>query len=1138
MTQSRMPRSPRSLNFALACLVVLGFILTWWSAYMVAEHHREVANTRFDRLADRINQAVERRVNLAVYGLKGARGVYSASANVTRFEFESYVASRDLADEFPGVLGYGYIERVPRGGIDAFIAEARADGAPGFAVKTSGDHPWHYFVRYIYPLAPNLVSQGVDMGAETVRRTAVEQAIQTGQPTLTGRISLVQDTLNQPGFLYLLPVYKKGLPSDTPAEREAAVQGLVYCPMTIDRIFDGLMADTENLLDVEVFDGVQTTLDTLLLDADSTTVAATSSGDPQSSGFGGRLHHRVDRLKIGGRTWTLVTTSTRQFENETATLAPLLIGLAGTALTGLLAVIIHGLARSRSRAVALAEDMTASLRETEARALRLATVARHTNNAVIITDAHEAIEWVNEGFTRMSGYSLEDVLGKKPGAFLSGPHTQPEARAVMREGIMRATGFKVEVINYRKNGEPYWLDVEVQPLRDPAGRLTGFMAIESDITARKDAEARLRLGEQRLRALTTHAPGAFFQFEIGPDGTRSLPLVSPGFRSLFDLASERIARRPLLLLRRVPRGERRRLLAELDSAIAAGRSFAATFPLHTADTSLHWITVRSTYLSPEEGKHVWFGALADVTDQEIARRAAEQANAAKSQFLAMMSHEIRTPMNGVIGMTSLLLDTDLSAQQREFTDIIRTSGESLLTLINDILDFSKIESGQFTLENEVFDLSDCVGSALDLFAQRAAQKGLDLLYEFADGTPHTLRGDVTRLRQILVNLVGNALKFTERGEILASVRTFQEWDGARQLLFSIRDSGIGIPADAIGRLFKAFTQVDSSTTRKYGGTGLGLAISRRLAELMGGRMWVESQPGVGSVFHFTIRAETPQNTTRRVLPEARTELHGLSALAVDDNATNRRILTDLAAKWGLRLLTFDTGEKALEAVRGGARFDIGILDMHMPEMDGVRLARALRALPEGGAFPLLLLSSMGHQLPPDEKPLFFRTLFKPAKPAQIFDALLDMGGRPVVSEKEKAPVNPLPVTESPASLLLVEDNAVNQRVVLHMLARLGYRADLAGNGLEALASMERQPYDVILMDVQMPEMDGLEATRILRARPDVGHRPWIIALTANAMTGDREECFAAGMDDYVSKPVRTDNLAAALARVPKPGSSR
>ena len=1133
----RLPRSPRSLRFALACVAVLGIAVSWWAAYLVDEHHRQVANTRFDRLADRVSQAVDRRVNLAVYGLKGARGIYAASQSVSRADFESYTRSRNLAAEFPGVLGFGYIQRVPRGGLDAFVAEARADGAPDFEVKTSGDLAWLYIVKYIYPLAPNLVSQGVDMGAEPIRRTAVETAIRTGLPTLTGRITLVQDTHKQPGFLYVLPIYGKGLAQETPAEREAAVQGLVYCPMTIDRIFDGIMADTENLLDVEVFEGKKTTRDNLLLDADGITVAATSNGDAGSGNFGGRLHHRVDNISIGGRTWTLVATSTRQFETETASNSPLLIGLAGSAVTLLLIGVLYGLASSRSRAVALAQEMTASLRATEAKALRLAMVARHTHNAVVITDAQQAIEWANEGFTRITGYTLDDVLGKKPSSFLHGPDTQPDIRATMREGIARETGFKVEIINYKKSGQPYWLDVEVQPLRDAEGRLTGFMAIESDITARKDAEARLRIGEQRLRSLTTHAPGAFFQFEIRRDGERSLPLVSPGFRALFDLAPERIARRPLLLLRRVPRGERRQLLAEIDTAISAGRSFASTFPIHAASDALHWITVRSTYQLSEDGSRVWFGALADVTEQELARRAAEQANAAKSQFLAMMSHEIRTPMNGVIGMTSLLLDTELSSQQREFTEIIRTSGESLLTLINDILDFSKIESGQLTLEHEAFDLSDCVGSALDLFAQRAAQKGIDLLYEFADGTPHTLRGDVTRLRQIIVNLVGNALKFTERGEILVSVRAFQEVDGARQLLFSIRDSGIGIPAEAIGRLFKAFTQVDSSTTRKYGGTGLGLAISRRLAEIMGGRMWVESQPGLGSTFFFSIRAEVAPSTPRRVMPDSHSELRGLSALAVDDNSTNRRILTDLAAKWGLRLLAFDEGAKAVEAVRGGARFDFGILDMHMPGMDGVRLARALRALPEGGAFPLLLLSSMGHQLPPEEKKLFAHTLFKPAKPAVIFDSLLSMSGRSAALEREQRPLATSLAAESSLRLLLVEDNAVNQRVVLHMLARLGYRADLAGNGLEALAATERQTYDVILMDVQMPEMDGLEATRLLRSRHAASPRLWIIALTANAMTGDREECFTAGMDDYISKPVRTDDLSGALARVPKPDAA-
>jgi len=1418
-----MPAEPRSPDAAAPALrwlplqVFAAFVLLAWFTWWVSD--RELGRRegeRFERMSARLLRAVEERFRDTEQALEGARFlVLNSGSALDREHWEAHVRSvRPYVGD--GLVGLSYAEVVPRAGFEALERRLRAGGYEGFEVERVGTHDPAWIVTHAAPLAENARALGRDLRAGRTRGPAAEAAMRSGTFGMSRRIALYDGDRDTPGCLLFLPVWRPG-PPPAPAERESRIVGWVYAAIRLDRLLRPAGDATGGQLDYELFQGTETTAESRLF----------AGGGPGRAGAGsapenaGRTFHDVRTVELHGQVLTIRTSTRPEF--AVAGRSHLSAVLAGGVLAvGLLAAAFTWvLAGSRARAWRLAEHMTASLRLKESEALRLALIARHTANAVGLSDTAGKVLWINEGFTRLfgfrvediqgkfapfvvrgpktdkrmlaavaraaqggkefhgellcyskdgreiwtdfemqplrdengvltgfmsiqlditarrkaeaeahrlalvasrtasavvladsewriewvnasflrlTGYAFDEVVGRRPSTFLAGPQSDPAVLKAIAEADAAGASFKGEVLNYRKDGSTYWAELEIQPLREDDGTIHGHMALQLDITARKAAEAELSRREELLRFILNSLPMgvSWTSLEGGRQAwvndavlqltglTRQEALTPGAYKAIThpddwarqeavsarlragEIDAYAIEKRYLrrdgttrwcILHVRVYRGPDRRIQQEIAAIVDVSDLKTAEeklqrqealfrFIFDSVPVGLSWAVpgrdesrivnaehVRLTGVSPEQarqsavflerthpddrprqlelvqrlargeidrftlekryvhpdGRVTWvqlsrriyrdgggqpiqeLNALVDITALKDAERqlaaakdesdllnvqlehaitnaqqaAAEatKANVAKSQFLAMMSHEIRTPMNGIIGMTSLLLDSPLSREQRDYAETIRASSDALLTIINDILDFSKIESGRMELEQTEFQLRECIEGALDLLAAPAADKRLDLLYEVADGVPATLRGDPARLRQILVNLVGNAVKFTEAGEVLLSVRPESANGDKVELLFAVRDTGIGIPAEAMGRLFQSFSQADLSTTRRYGGTGLGLAISRRLAELMGGRMWAESEAGRGSTFSFTIRVGAVASRPRLFVPAARVDVTGRRLLVVDDNATSRRILGDLARNWGMVSRTVESPADGLALLRAGEPFDLAILDMQMPGMDGVMLAEEIRRLRGPGQLPLILLSSIGRREP---SPLFAAKLAKPVKPSQLYDAIVEalwrMPGRPAgEGTPDAAAIPPGGGTAAARTdrILLAEDNTVNQKVALLMLRNLGCRADVAANGLEVIDAVRRQPYDVILMDVQMPEMDGFAATRrLVELYPDRAARPWIVAVTANAMEGDREACLAAGMDDYVSKPIRSGDIAAALERARAARASR
>ena len=787
-------------------------------------------------------------------------------------------------------------------------------------------------------------------------------------------------------------------------------------------------------------------------------------------------------------------------------------------------------------------ELTAALERQEEAEQRYRRLVEELPLAVYMDSPDDplgAALYVSPPIEAMFGYPAERWL--EPDFFQSIIHPDDSSRlAIEQAGQHRAADhgtFEYRIV--AADGRPVWVRDDNTLIRAKDGTPEYVLGFFLDVTAPHDAADEVRRQKQYFESLVEISPAAVVTMDRDERVTGWNPAAERLFGYTPDAA---IGRRidDLVMAGDAMRAEGEGVARE---ALQTGRS-ARISRRSRSDGEEVDVEIVMVPLVVDAVHTGFYAVYHDITELQAARQDADAANQAKSAFLAAMSHEIRTPMNAIIGMSGLLLGTPLDDEQRDFADTIRTSGDALLTIINDILDFSKIEAGRVELESASFDLPLVIESAMDVVASTASGKGIELAYQVAPDMPRHVVGDAGRFRQIVLNLLSNAVKFTTEGEVELTVsgqpvvtRTDAEPEVWR-ISVDMRDTGIGISPDQMGRLFKSFSQADASISRRFGGTGLGLAISRRLAEAMGGSLTAESLgvPGQGSTFHLRIvlpvAEDDPQPRTAGVVPE----LSGRRALVVDDSVTNRRILVAQLRRFGMD--TQDTGDpsEALAMVRGQDRFDVVLSDLHMPDMDGLELAGAIRTSSGSTPLPVIILSSVGERSPADAP--VAATLTKPVKPSSLHDALVTVLAGDAVTATIRAPERTAPGTDlaarHPLRILLAEDNAVNQKVASRILARMGYTADVVGDGAEAVKAVATEKYDVVLMDVQMPELDGLEATRRIRQNwPD--RQLWIVAMTANAMAGDREACLAAGMDDYVSKPIRVDELVTALERVPSAG---
>ncbi|UOU77590.1 CHASE domain-containing protein [Edwardsiella anguillarum] len=1265
--------TPPTAAYRLSLAVlVLGILLSAASARWLYNQIKTNTEADFARNVERVSGEISRRFTQPLYGLSAVSGLYTTYHQVSYTQFSDYVRALDLPREYPGVRGIGFIQRVARDDLPRFVQQARIDDRIDFSphqIQPQND-PELYLIKYIQPLTPNRAALGLDLRSEAVRWAGLQQAIDSGLPTLTGHIHLVQDSRQQPGALLYLPVYTVDAALlQTPEQRRAALLGVIYSPLVIADLLSNIPEYASGRVNIELYDTQgEMNSDNLIFDADGSKRLQHGIIDDHSpQEIRARVFTRNLPLPLPGRAMTLRISSTSHFEASINYYSPWLLFAFGVLLSVLFTSLLRQQILGRFRAERLALGMTADLE-------RLALVARNTSNAVILTDTQRRITWVNDGFERITGYRHDDVLGKAPGALLQCEKTDPQVIQAVHQALDRGQAFKGELLNRSRSGEEYWIEMEIQPRYDAEHRLIGFMAVESDITERKNTqhrlEAALRDNDALLATLNVHGIIAI------TDRHRRLIEVNDAYCQITGYPREALLGQPpsivnsgthppafwrqawaLLLAGQPWRGEvcnraRDGRVYWVDTTIAPFKDadgqidkyISIQFDITQAKTLQTNLSIaRNQLLRATEVAElgVWSWSMADgtlifdetmnaiyaippemqdphrlyaywhtlihpddvaevdatlqetlragqghvcrqrfrvrVRDQEriiesaavveqqgigdtlmlvginrditrqrqaeatlqAAKLAAENANQAKSAFLANMSHELRTPLNAILGMLTLLLKSGLTHRQADYATKSEAAARALLRLLNDILDYSKIEAGKMELEAEPFSLCNLLQDLAVILSSSSRQKPVEVLFDIDPSLPHWLVGDSLRLQQVLINLGGNALKFTERGEVTLFIRLLAQDQQRVTLHFGVRDTGIGIAPEKQRAIFSGFSQAEASITRRFGGTGLGLSISQRFVTMMGGTLQVESEPGKGSLFHFTLTLPLAAADAHPDDQQQHLSLAGLHVLMVDDNPTARALLQRMGTTLGWTVDTANSGEQALariaEQQRAGAHYDVLFVDWLMPGLDGWQTIQRLHQQIPDTSMPLLVMVTANDrdcllQRSSEEQGVLDGFLVKPVTPQILLETVLAALQARQESTQQAIALPPPRVRTtgkqlSGVRILVVEDNLNNQQIARELLEDEGASITLAAQGQEAVDRLRASPqgFDLVLMDLQMPVMDGINATQYIRSHLGLRSLP-IIAMTANAMASDRQECLAAGMNDHIGKPFNLREL--------------